>query len=47
MLEGVKWCGKTTTAKQQANSIVSMKNQDTASSDIELAKHSEIQIYAP
>ncbi len=37
LIEGAKWCGKTTTAKQQANSIVSMQNQDTASSNIELA----------
>ena len=37
LIEGAKWCGKTTTAKQQANSIVSMQNQDTVSSNIELA----------
>ncbi len=35
LIEGTKWCGKTTTAKQFAKSIVSM--QDTDSNNIELA----------
>lgn len=37
LIEGPKWCGKTTTAKQIAKSIVSMQDQDTAYNNIELA----------
>lgn len=35
LIEGAKWCGKTTTAKQFAKSVVSM--QDTDSNNIEMA----------
>lgn len=35
LIEGTKWCGKTTTAKQIAKSIVSM--QDTAVNNVEVA----------
>lgn len=28
LIEGPKWCGKTTTAKQQANSMISMQDPD-------------------
>lgn len=28
LIEGPKWCGKTTTAKQQANSVISMQDPD-------------------
>lgn len=37
LIEGAKWCGKTTTAKQFAKSDISMQNQDEASNNIELA----------
>ncbi len=38
LVEGAKWCGKTTTARQQAGSVLSMQNQDTAASNLELAR---------
>ena len=28
LIEGPKWCGKTTTAEQQANSIISLQDPD-------------------
>ena len=28
LIEGPKWCGKTTTAEQQANSTISMQDPD-------------------
>ena len=37
LIEGAKWCGKTTTAKQVAKSFVVMQDQDKSSSNIELA----------
>lgn len=37
LIEGAKWCGKTTTAKQIAKSAVSMQDQDNALNYIELA----------
>lgn len=37
LIEGAKWCGKTTTAKQVAKSVVVMQDQDKSSSNIELA----------
>ena len=37
MIEGAKWCGKTTTAKQIAKSVVSMRNQDAIENNKELA----------
>ena len=37
MIEGAKWCGKTTTAKQIAKSVVSMQNQDAIENNKELA----------
>lgn len=37
LMEGAKWCGKTTTAKQIAKSFVVMQDQDKSSSNIELA----------
>lgn len=30
LIEGPKWCGKTTTAKQRANSFISMDKPDMA-----------------
>ena len=30
LLEGPKWCGKTTTASQQAKSIIKMQDADNA-----------------
>ncbi len=38
LVEGAKWCGKTTTARQLAASVLSMQNQDTAASNLELAR---------
>ncbi len=38
LVEGAKWCGKTTTARQLAGSVLSMQNQDTAASNLELAR---------
>ncbi len=37
LIEGTKWCGKTTTAKQFAKSVISMQDQDNLSVNIELA----------
>lgn len=37
LIEGAKWCGKTTTAKQVAQSVVSMQDQDNLANNIELA----------
>ena len=37
LIEGTKWCGKTTTAKQFAKSVVSMQDQDNFATNIELA----------
>ena len=37
LIEGPKWCGKTTTAKQVAKSVIVMQDQDKSSSNIELA----------
>lgn len=37
LIEGAKWCGKTTTAKQKAKSVVSMQNQDDADNNIRMA----------
>ena len=37
LIEGPKWCGKTTTAAQQAETIVYMNNPDSMSANLELA----------
>ncbi|MCI7420741.1 MAG: DUF4143 domain-containing protein [Alphaproteobacteria bacterium] len=37
LIEGTKWCGKTTTAKQFAKSVISMQEPDNLSVNIELA----------
>lgn len=37
LIEGAKWCGKTTTSKQIAKSVISMQDQDTSANNIELA----------
>ena len=37
LIEGPKWCGKTTTAEQQANSIIYMDNPLLRDSNIEAA----------
>ncbi|MBR3052325.1 ATP-binding protein [Candidatus Saccharibacteria bacterium] len=38
LLEGCKWCGKSTTASKQARSVLELQNPETASDSIELAK---------
>ena len=38
LLEGCKWCGKSTTAAKQAKSILELQNPETRSDSIELAK---------
>ena len=38
LLEGCKWCGKSTTAARQARSILELQNPETGSDNIELAK---------
>ena len=38
LIEGPKYCGKTTLAKQQAGSILSMADPDTLSQNLALAK---------
>lgn len=38
LIEGPKYCGKTTLAKQQAGSILSMADPDTLSQNIALAR---------
>src|SRR5574344_943942 len=38
LIEGPKWCGKTTTAEQKAKSILYMNDPDKLQQNIELAK---------
>lgn len=38
LIQGPKWCGKTTTAEQHANSILYMDNPDTMRQNLELAR---------
>ena len=38
LIEGAKWCGKTTTASQQAKSILYMQNPEKVQQNIELAE---------
>ena len=38
LLEGAKWCGKTTTASQQAGSILYMQDPDRLTQNLELAR---------
>lgn len=38
LIEGAKWCGKTTTASQQAKSILYMQNPEKVRQNIELAE---------
>ncbi|WP_405268793.1 ATP-binding protein [Methanobrevibacter sp.] len=37
LIDGPKWCGKTTTAKQHANSVLELQDPDKAESYLELA----------
>lgn len=39
LIKGPKWCGKSTTAEQQAGSIVYMQNMNERNQNIELAKN--------
>lgn len=38
MIEGLKWCGKTTTAEQKANSVIYMDNPASRNNNIKLAE---------
>ena len=38
LIEGLKWCGKTTTAEQQANSVIYMDNPANRNNNIKLAE---------
>ena len=38
LVEGAKWCGKTRTAEQVANSIVYMQDQDMADNYLQMAE---------
>ena len=38
LIEGPKWCGKTTTAEQQANSILYMDNPTSLATNLEMAE---------
>ena len=38
LVEGPKYCGKTTLSKQQANSVLSMADPDTLSQNLALAR---------
>ena len=38
LIEGPKWCGKTTTAEQQAKSILYMDNPATLESNLQMAE---------
>ncbi len=38
LVEGAKWCGKTTTSRQMARSVLSMQDQDSAAGNLELAR---------
>ena len=40
LIQGPKWCGKTTTAEQQAKSILYMDNPETMRQNMELAEMS-------
>ena len=37
LIEGAKWCGKTTTAQQQARSVLYMQRPETREQNIRLA----------
>ncbi len=38
LIEGPKWCGKTTTAEQQANSILYMDNPASLDTNLQMAE---------
>ena len=38
LIQGPKWCGKTTTAEQQAKSILYMDNPEIMDQNVELAR---------
>ena len=38
VIEGPKWCGKTTTAKQHANSILQLQDSDNRQNYLQLAE---------
>ena len=38
LIEGPKWCGKTTTAEQQANSILYMDNPASLETNLQMAE---------
>lgn len=38
LIVGPKWCGKTTTAKQHVNSVISLQDPDNLSSYLQLAE---------
>ena len=44
LIEGPKWCGKTTTAKQQSKSSVSLDDSEGGDSIVQLAKVSPARI---
>lgn len=39
LIEGPKWCGKTTTAMQQAKSVLQLQDPDTREGYLATAKH--------
>ena len=46
LIEGAKWCGKTTTALQQANSVLYMQNPEELRQNLELAEISPRRLLA-
>lgn len=46
LIQGPKWCGKTTTAEQQAQSVVYMDDPELIAQNIELAKLSPKNLLA-
>ena len=39
LIRGPKWCGKSTTAEQRAESAVYMQDRETSAQNVELAKN--------
>ena len=44
MIEGPKWCGKTTTALQQAGSVLRVDNPESKEQNLQLAKLNPLRL---
>ena len=47
LIEGPKWCGKTTTALQQAGSVLRVDNPESKEQNLQLAKLNPLRSAAP